>query len=282
MTVEISSSSSSSSSIPSMAHPNPFKSLARKLYHPLGFNKGYNFTFCTSPQTRLTKSLTLNPQSQIPNPQSPIPIPIKLTTPPPVLLFAGSMTLFSLLNLPKLAFHTTFCGSGPGGTLPGECYWYLHHRLSELGIRIHLACILPAGILACMQFLPVVRRRYPRLHRANGYLVTGLAVLGNLSAMVVARHAAGGTLETQAACGVLFVMTSGSLGWGVWCARKGWDRMHREWMLRCWFYVRICVCVVAWRGYLTYRLCTPSLDLCIYSMYLSCGRTRWDRDSIRS
>ncbi|KAF2658375.1 hypothetical protein K491DRAFT_690114 [Lophiostoma macrostomum CBS 122681] len=176
---------------------NHTKSLIRILSNPLGFQKRYNTIL--------------------------------------FLLTATPFLLFTLASLPKLSFPT-FCGTGtpsnPGTTLPGECYYYLTSPRSEFGIRLHLAAILPAALLAFLQFVPRVRRAFPGFHRWNGYVVAGLAGVGSASAMLVARRAAGGGLETQSACGVLCGMTVGSLGWGVLCVRRGDVGGHRRWMVR--------------------------------------------------
>jgi hypothetical protein len=147
------------------------------------------------------------------------------------------MTGFCLARLRSLDFHGAFCGGTVGGTLPGECYWYRKKVVYQIGIRLHLIAILPAGILACLQFIPVVRRKWIIFHRLNGYLVVLLALAGTAGALMIARHAVGGTVETQAAVGFLAILTTGSLVLAWYNIKKLQIDQHRAWMLRAWFYV---------------------------------------------
>lgn len=147
------------------------------------------------------------------------------------------MTGFCLARVHFFDFHGTFCGGHAGQTLPGECYWYNKKIVYQVGIRLHLMAVLPAGILACLQFVPVLRHKWILFHRLNGYLVVLLAMAGNVGALMIARHAVGGTVETQAGVGFLFTLTTGSLGLAWYNIKKLQIDQHRAWMLRAWFYV---------------------------------------------
>jgi hypothetical protein len=57
---------------------------------------------------------------------------------------------------------------------------------------LHLFCILPAGMLVCFQFIPVIRHKLIILHRINGYTVILLSTIANVGAIIVAPHAMGG------------------------------------------------------------------------------------------
>ncbi|RYP29953.1 hypothetical protein DL767_006486 [Monosporascus sp. MG133] len=125
-------------------------------------------------------------------------------------IFGGALFFFSLASLRFFDFHRTFCGGGAGGALPGECFYFLRSTSSKVGIILHLWCILPAAILACVQFVPVVRHKALRVHRINGYLCLALGLVGAVSSVPTIRHAFGGGLASQSATGTgafLFIAT---------------------------------------------------------------------------
>lgn len=103
-------------------------------------------------------------------------------------------------------------------------------------MSIHLACILPAGLLSILQFIPVIRHKARLFHRINGYTVALLLITSNIGALMIARHAFGGSLETQAAVGTLAILTTTSLILAIWNIKLLQIDQHRAWMLRTWFY----------------------------------------------
>ncbi|KAK4494948.1 hypothetical protein PRZ48_014304 [Zasmidium cellare] len=145
-------------------------------------------------------------------------------------IFAGALLGFSLARTPYLNVNGTFLSSAA----PGEAYWY-RQDYYNIGIHIHLISINPAGLLAIVQFVPVVRHKLLLFHRINGYVVVLLLLTGNVGAVMIARRAFGGTLATQAGVGVLAIGTTGSAVLAyININRLRIDR-HRAWMLRCWF-----------------------------------------------
>ncbi|KAJ2992280.1 hypothetical protein NUW58_g2219 [Xylaria curta] len=114
------------------------------------------------------------------------------------LLFSGTLFIFSVISLRFLYFTTVFCGGGSDGALPGECFYFLRTLTTRLSMKVHLWCVLPAGILASLQFLPALRRPARlRIHRGIGYASIALALVGNLAAVPSIRHAFGGDLASQ-------------------------------------------------------------------------------------
>ncbi|KAF1984724.1 hypothetical protein K402DRAFT_335803 [Aulographum hederae CBS 113979] len=180
-------------------HPpsNTFVKALRTVYNPIGFTRGYNFTL--------------------------------------FVIFAGALLGFTLARLPYLAFNSQFCGSGSGGAAPGECYYYMQPRYN-VGIKLHLYCILPASFLAVWQFVPIIRHRAILFHRINGYLIVLLALVANAGALMIARVAFGGDLSTQGAVGVLVILTTVSIGLAYYNIKRLQIDQHRAWMLRTWFY----------------------------------------------
>ncbi len=141
-----------------------------------------------------------------------------------------------------LDFTGTFCPSasqGATGAAPGECYYYTRFSQYKIGILMHLGCILPSALLAIVQFVPVVRHKWVLVHRLNGYLVLLLFVLSTVGALMIARHAFGGGLDTQACVGTLGIgcLVSFVLAWVN--IKRLQIEQHRAWMLRGWFYVRL-------------------------------------------
>lgn len=54
---------------------------------------------------------------------------------------------------------------------------------------------------------------------------------------MIARHAFGGTLETQAWVGISVIITTGGLAMAIYNIKRLQIDQHRAWMLRTWFYV---------------------------------------------
>jgi len=61
------------------------------------------------------------------------------------------------------------------------------------------------------QFIPVIRRKFVIFHRINGYIILILTFTGNVGALMIARKAFGGSLETQAGIGTLVILTTISI-----------------------------------------------------------------------
>jgi uncharacterized membrane protein len=183
---------------------NGFVRVARKVYNPIGFAKGYNFVLW--------------------------------------FIFAGALMGFTLSRLPYLGFHGVFCGPDQSASLhaaPGECWYYLRGNYETVGIILHLSGILPAAFLAFFQFVPVIRHKLILLHRINGYIVILLSLAGTAGALLITRHAFGGGLDTQMAIGLLAIMFVGSLVMAYINIKRLQIEQHRAWMLRAWFYVRL-------------------------------------------
>lgn len=189
--------------VPTKPPANSFVRAARKVYHLVGFSKGYNFVLW--------------------------------------FITAGALMAFSLSRLPYLNFSGTFCsedGSSHGlHAAPGECFYYLNNLRDKIGLILHLAAILPAGILVCFQFVPAIRHKAIIFHRVNGYAVILLSIVGTAGALMITRHAFGGDLATQMVMGLLSIMFVGALALGYVNVKLLQIEQHRAWMLRAWFYV---------------------------------------------
>jgi hypothetical protein len=73
-------------------------------------------------------------------------------------------------------------------------------------------------------------------HRINGYVIILLAILGNVGALMIARHAFGGDFASQSAIGILIVGTYVGLVLAYINIKRKRIDLHRAWMLRTWAY----------------------------------------------
>lgn len=172
--------------------PNAFVRFARKIYNPVGFTKGYNFSL--------------------------------------YFIFAGALFGFTLASLRKLNIKTFASEAAPG-----EWFWF-SRSYYKIGLLIHLGCIFPAALLAIVQFTPIVRHKLRMVHRINGYVVILLLLTSNIGALMIARRAFGGSLDTQAGVGVLAISTTVSAIMAYVNIKRLHIDAHRAWMLRTWFY----------------------------------------------
>lgn len=183
-------------------HPprNAFVAFARKIYNPVGFAKGYNFVLW--------------------------------------FILVGGLFGFCLARIQLLDFYHKFCPTEGSGTGTGECLYYLGQKRYNVGIILHLAGILPGSLLACVQFVPVVRHKFIMLHRVNGYAVIILSVLATVGAYMIADVTFGGGIEIQVGVGLLGIVFVGSLAMAYINVKRLQIEQHRAWMLRAW--VNVC------------------------------------------
>lgn len=117
----------------------------------------------------------------------------------------------------------------------GSGEWY-HFRqgLYRIGMRAHLGAVLPAGLLAVFQFLPVTQRKYKTFHKYNGYFVSALLLFGNVPAMIISPASFGGSASLKVVIGLLAMLTSFGTYKGITTIRKIQLDEHRAWMIRTW------------------------------------------------
>lgn len=158
---------------------NGFVAFARKIYNPIGFAKGYNFIMS--------------------------------------FIFAGALFGFCLARIQYLDFYGRFCNvhGGESGAAPGECLYHLKQQRYRIGIVLHLAGVLPAGILACFQFVPVVLRKLESFHRVNVYLLLILSLIGTAGAYMIADVAFSGGSDLQTGVGFHEITFVGSLAMSI-------------------------------------------------------------------
>ncbi|KAL6409033.1 hypothetical protein AUP68_07984 [Ilyonectria robusta] len=181
--------------------PNRLIAWLRRVYRPIGFSRGYSFALW--------------------------------------FILGGALMGFSFARLKYLDFRV-LCPNplpkGPGGAVPGECY-YFENTTGRAGIIMHLAGILPAAILVIFQFLPAIRHRFLIFHRINGYIILLLSILSIVGVLMIAKSTFGGTLDMQAATGTASIAFLVCQGLGYYNIKKLQIEQHRAWMLRGWVIV---------------------------------------------
>jgi hypothetical protein len=147
-------------------------------------------------------------------------------------VFAGAMFGFSLSRLEYFNYDGLFSRK----TNPG--YWYYFRSGSyRVGMIMHLATCLPAGLLMVLQFVPRIRQKYTLFHRMNGYLVMLLLMITNVGGSIVLRHNdSGRRMGAQTAEGFLVIITTISMGLAYWNIKRFQIDQHRAWMLRAMVY----------------------------------------------
>ncbi|CAD0055906.1 unnamed protein product [Aureobasidium pullulans] len=184
-----------------MAPANAFVRFMRRVYNPLGFSKGYNFILW--------------------------------------FITIGYLLGFTLARLQYLSYNGVFCNpnaAGGTGAAPGECYYWLQVPF-KIGMKLHLYTIIPAALLVCFQFVPVIRHKIVLFHRMNGYAVVVLSLISNAGTIIITRHAFGGDFSTQTWTGAMVILTT--IGYIMaWVNIKLLQiDQHRAWMMRTWAWI---------------------------------------------
>lgn len=148
------------------------------------------------------------------------------------LVLAGAMFGFSLSRLEDFDYDGIFARNMNIG------YWYYFRGGSyRVGMIMHLATCLPAGLLMVFQFVPKIRRKYTLFHRINGYLLILLLLTTNVGICIVLRHKdSGRRMGTQTAEGFLVIITTIAMGLAYWNIKCLQIDQHRAWMLRAMVY----------------------------------------------
>ncbi|MGO1070604.1 DUF2306 domain-containing protein [Lysobacter sp. CA199] len=95
----------------------------------------------------------------------------------------------------------------------------------------HLFGAALALLLAPLQLLTGVRRRWPRLHRLGGGVYAGAILIAAVSALSLSRHSQGGA-ASGSAFALLAVIWVGCTAMGIGYAIRRDFVNHRRWMFR--------------------------------------------------
>ncbi|EUC56579.1 transmembrane protein, putative [Rhizoctonia solani AG-3 Rhs1AP] len=144
--------------------------------------------------------------------------------------FGGAILGFSLSRTAMLSFHRLL-----KLTTAGEGYWY-EKAPSKANIIIHIWTSLPASFFSVFLFLPITWNRWARFHGIFGYILSLLLAISLICGAIVGRRGQGGDLNIQAGVYMLASASAYSVVMGCLAARRGAIDVHREYMLRAWFY----------------------------------------------
>lgn len=80
---------------------------------------------------------------------------------------------------------------------------------------MHIIVVIPAGLLATLQFIPNIRYKLFIFHRLNGYIVTLLMLQLSITGIIISKVSFGGDFATQVFAGVfgIVVMLSMALAY---------------------------------------------------------------------
>lgn len=139
---------------------------------------------------------------------------------------------FSLSRLHFLDYDGHFAKE----SAPGLMY-YFSRGTPRIGMIIHLATSLPAGILMVLQFTPIIRHKALLFHRINGYVTLLLLLVTNAAACMLLPHNHGRSrIDAQTAEAFLVIITTAGMVLAYWNVKRLQIDQHRAWMLRTMFY----------------------------------------------
>lgn len=102
------------------------------------------------------------------------------------------------------------------------------------GMQLHLFTILPASLLACLQFVPVIRYKPLLFHRLNGYVVVVLSLISSAGTLMIAPRAFGGDFATHTWVGAMVILTKIGLAMAHINIKLQQIDQHRAGMMRAW------------------------------------------------
>ena len=141
-------------------------------------------------------------------------------TTPLLLLLTAVPALVALMRLYQI----------PTGTLPVTS---LHLASSPVSLFLHALCGATFGLMAPMQFIPALRRRFATLHRRLGWvLVTSGLTIAVSGLIMVALHPEAATLPLKATRVVVGALVLACLALGISAIRRRDIAGHRAWMIR--------------------------------------------------
>ncbi|KAM3088515.1 hypothetical protein ACMFMG_000151 [Clarireedia jacksonii] len=149
-----------------------------------------------------------------------------------------SFTLFLLFPVVFAVFsfsqHSWLVTGRSSFSSPSETLVFTRGSWLGWAKLFHLWCVLPAGMLLPLQFVPALRKKYRAAHRWSGRILFLLLVAGNTAGMGISHASFGGTIET-----VIWIYTLGPMVfysmWRAW--RTAWKKdyqAHRVWTIRTW------------------------------------------------
>ena len=175
-------------------NPNILVRSLRKIYSPVGFQKGYN---------AILSFITL-----------------------------GYLVGFCLSQVRSFNVwgYWAISASAPGETWS----YTTKGMLYKTAITLHIVTVIPSGFLAALQFIPTIRHKALLFHRLNGYLVMLFVLLISVSGIVSSKVAFGGDFATQCLAGSVGLTVLAATALAYANIKRLQIEQHRAWMLRAW------------------------------------------------
>lgn len=145
--------------------------------------------------------------------------------------------LLILMMLPFVHYAWDFGWRGFTRDLTGISYIYTSGgSLPNAGIFSHMLLGAVVALLAPLQLLSFIRERWPRVHRAGGYLLATAAILTAVGGWIyiVVRGTIGGVMM-DIGFGAYGVCLMAAAVMTVYHARRRDRKRHRQWALRFFF-----------------------------------------------
>ena len=109
---------------------------------------------------------------------------------------------------------------------------------------MHIVIVIPSGLLAALQFIPVIRHKALLSHRINGYLVMLLVFLFCITGIIISKVAFGGDFATQVFAGFVGIAVVVATTLAYINIKRLQIEQHRAWMLRAWVWAS---CIITMR-----------------------------------
>lgn len=143
------------------------------------------------------------------------------------------LLLLGALNIASGAFQLTLIGQGPTPEVLSLDFASPQYFTTPLPILIHIVTGITFNLLAPLQFVPAIRRRWPVWHRRSGRLLIVAGVGAGLSGLWMNQFfPAFGTGLKYAAVITFGVGIVVALGLGLRAALRRDISRHRVWMMR--------------------------------------------------
>lgn len=143
------------------------------------------------------------------------------------------LLLLGMLNIASGSFQLSLLAEGPTPeNLRGD-FASPHYFVAPIPIVIHLMTGIVFNLLAPLQFVPALRRRFPQWHRRSGRLLVMAALAASLSALWMNQFFPPFGIGLKYLAILVFGIGSlVSLFFGVRAIRRGDVARHRLWMSR--------------------------------------------------
>lgn len=130
----------------------------------------------------------------------------------PAFISKGYLFAFRLAEVQKFSVWAFWANDNT----PGEAWAYESHcSLYKVCLTMHIIVVIPAGLLATLQFIPNIRYKLFIFHRLNGCIVMLLMLLLSITGIIISKVSFGGDFATQVFAGFfgIVVMLSMALAY---------------------------------------------------------------------